>query len=177
MYYLNRLRGTHSWWAKIIAIFLGVVFGVATWNPYIGVAVAVGYLAGESMGWGEWIGGLMRRIADSPTMTNPRRDGDYNGIQWIAEKFSKIDTDDYFVTSLFIRGLWWWTLTFVSLYWVLNPLLVTITILFLASWFPLSILMAESNDLQWEKAENIYGLAQDIGIGVLFLSLTLPLIT
>tara|TARA_R110000803_G_scaffold4054_9_gene13931 strand:- start:5320 stop:5844 length:525 start_codon:yes stop_codon:yes gene_type:complete len=171
MYYLNRLRGTKSIWAKYNAIILGIIFGLSTQNYYIGVAVAVGYLAGESMGWGEWIGGLMRRIADSPTMTNPRRDGDYNGIQWIAEKFSKIDTDDYFVTSLFLRGLWWWTLTFVSLYWVLDPLLVTITILFLASWFPLSILMAESNDLQWENAEYIYGGAQDIGIGVLLIGI------
>lgn len=171
MYWLNRLRGTHSWWAKIIAIFLGIVFGLTTWNPYIGVAVAVGYLAGESMGWGEWIGGLMRRIADSPTLDNPRRDGLKNGIQWIAEKFSKIDTDDYFVTSLFIRGLYWWFLTLVSLYWVLSPFLVTFSILFLASWFPLSVLMAEKNNLQWKRAESIYGGAQDVALTMLILAI------
>ena len=43
----------------------------------------------------------------------------------------------------------------------------------MVGWFPLSILMAESNDSQWEKAENIYGLAQDIGIGVLFIGILL----
>ncbi len=41
------------------------------------------------------------------------------------------------------------------------------------SWFPLSVLMAESNDVQWENAEKIYGLAQDIGIGVLLIGMIL----
>ena len=169
MYYLNRLRGTRSWWAKIIAIFLGVVFGVTAQSYAVGIAVAIGYLAGESMGWGEAIGGLIQRIADR-FLSTKRRDGLKNGIQWITLKFAEIDTDDYFVTWLFIRGLYWWTLTFISLYWVLDPLLVTITILFLASWFPLSVLMAESNDVQWERAENIYGGAQDIGVSILWVA-------
>ena len=173
MYWLNRFRGDKSIWAKYNAIILGVIFGLASWNPYIGLAVAVGYLAGESMGWGEWIGGLIRNNGAEAV----RRDGDKNKIQWIAEKFSKIDSTDYHVTALFIRGLYWWGLTFISLYWVLDPLLVTITILFLASWFPLSVLMAESDGLQWENAEKIYGLAQGVAIGTLFISLVLPPIT
>jgi hypothetical protein len=175
MYYLNRLRGTYSWFAKIVAIFLGVVFGLTTSNPYIGVAVAVGYLAGESIGWGTQLGGQIRRIADMATQydADGGYDGSKYGIHQMALWFSKIDTDDYYVTWLFIRGLYWWTLTFVSLYWVLDPLLVTITILFLASWFPLSVLMAESNDQHWKSAENIYGLAQNVGIGVLLIGILL----
>lgn len=171
MYWLNRLRGTYSIFAKVNAVLLGLVFGYLAHNYYIGFAVAIGYLAGESMGWGEAIGGLIRRIAGTPALENPRRDGLKYGIQQLALKFSNIDTDDYYVTWLFIRGLYWWGLTFVSLYWFLDPLLVTMVILFLASWFPLSVLMAESNDIQWENAEKIYGGAQDVGIGILLLSL------
>lgn len=170
LYQLNRLRGEKGIYAKYIAIYLGLLFGFVSQNYYIGIAVAVGYLAGESFGWGEAIGGLIHRIADNFT-GSPRRDGIKYGIQQIALEFSKIDTDDYFVTWLFIRGLYWWVLTLVSLYWVLDPLLVTMTILFLASWFPLSVLMAESNDIQWQNAEHIYGGAQDVGIGILLLSL------
>ncbi len=169
MYWLNRLRGEKSIYAKYIAIGLGLLFGLSLQSYYIGIAVAIGYLGGEAMAWGEPIGGLIQRIADT-FLSTTRRDGLKNGIQWIALKFSKIDTDDYFVTWLFIRGLYWWGLTFVSLYWVIDPLLVTMSILFLASWFPLSVLMAESDDQQWQNAEHIYGGAQDVAIGILFIT-------
>lgn len=145
MYWLNRLRGTYSIFAKVNAVLLGLVFGYLSDSYYIGFAVAFGYLLGESFGWGEAIGGLIHLIAGR-LLGEVRRDGLKYGIQQIAEKFSIIDTQDYYVTWLFIRGLYWWGLTFVSLYWVLDPLPVTMVILFLASWFPLSVLMAESND-------------------------------
>mgnify|MGYP003629872406 CR=1 FL=1 len=165
MYYLNRLRGTHSWWAKIIAIFLGLAFGFTTWNPYIGVAVAVGYLAGESMAWGEWIGGLIRKYTGVPNIENPRRDGLKYGIQWIATKFYDLDTTEYHFLSLAVRGFYWWFLTLVSLYYVMNPFVLTVGILLLSVGFPLSVKLG-CRDLEgkdaWNEAEYYYGGMQDI---------------
>ncbi len=170
LYHLNRKRGEESIYAKYIAIGLGLLFGLATWSPYIGTAVAVGYLAGESMAWGEWIGGIIRWAKNLPVLKTVRRDGLKYGISKIALKFSKIDTLDYHVTSLFLRGLYWWLPTLAPLYWALDPFLVTMSILFLASWFPLSVLMAESDGQQWQNAEYIYGGAQDVVIGILFIA-------
>jgi len=53
MYFLNRLRGTYSIFAKVNAIIIGLLFGYVTKSPYVGSAMAIGYLAGESMGWND----------------------------------------------------------------------------------------------------------------------------
>tara|TARA_R110000822_G_C15338773_1_gene495888 strand:- start:13305 stop:13820 length:516 start_codon:yes stop_codon:yes gene_type:complete len=164
MYYLNRLRGTHSWWAKIIAIFLGLVFGFATWNPYIGVAVAVGYLAGESMGWGQWIGGIITREIKI------EGEGKNNGIQWITSKFYNEGEYEYNVLALGIRGFYWWFLTFAPLMFIVNPIIVLSLAILLGVAFPLSVIIATEklgDYSAWELAEHYYGGAQDVGIIIL----------
>tara|TARA_R110000823_G_scaffold201784_1_gene332640 strand:+ start:14470 stop:14994 length:525 start_codon:yes stop_codon:yes gene_type:complete len=163
MYWLNRLRGTYSWFAKIVAILLGLAFGLLTQNHYIGIAVAVGYLAGESMGWGEWIGGMIRRLTGVSDPVVVGREG--YGIQWLATRFYKLDTYEYYYLGLAIRGFYWWFLTLMSLYYVMNPVVLTIGILLLSIGFPLSVKLG-CKDLggkdAWNEAEYIYGGFQDV---------------
>ena len=55
---LNRLRGTQGIWSKIIGLLLALVVQIAFNNPYVAIAVGLGYIIGESFGWGDWIGCL-----------------------------------------------------------------------------------------------------------------------
>lgn len=51
---LNRLRGTYGWFAKVNGVVLGLLFYLAFGNPYVSLAVTIGYVLGESFGWGDW---------------------------------------------------------------------------------------------------------------------------
>jgi hypothetical protein len=165
MYWLNRLRGTYSYFAKINAVLLGVIFGLVSSNYYIGLAVAVGYLAGESMGWGEWIGGMIRRLTG---VSDPAVVGrESYGIQWLATRFYKLDTYEYYFLGLAIRGFYWWFLTLASLYFVMNPVVLTVGILLLSAGFPISVKLGCKNlkgKDAWNRAEYIYGGFQDVAL-------------
>jgi hypothetical protein len=163
MYWLNRLRGTYSYFAKINAVLLGVIFGLVSSNYYIGLAVAVGYLAGESMGWGEWIGGMIRRLTRVSDPAVVGREG--YGIQWLATRFYKLDTYEYYFLGLAIRGFYWWFLTLASLYFVMNPFILTIGIILLSIGFPISVKLGCRNlggKDAWNEGEYIYGGFQDV---------------
>ncbi len=58
MLILNRLRGTDGLWSKIIGLLLALVVQIAFGNPYVSIAVGLGYIIGESFGWGLWVGCL-----------------------------------------------------------------------------------------------------------------------
>jgi len=165
-YQLNRLRGTYSIFAKVNAVIIGLFFGYVTKNPYVGSAMAIGYLAGESMGWGEWIGGILRNDGQVAA----RYDGQKNGIQWLATRFTTIDTLAYHKLSLAIRGFYWWFLTLIPLAFVMNPFVVAASILVLAIGFPYSVVKT----MDWKKAEYLYGFIQDAVlfplIGVLYVT-------
>lgn len=63
---LNRWRGTGNIFSIsifnitgtiIYALYLGLLFGLlTTW--YIGLLTSIGFLIGESFGWGKWVGSL-----------------------------------------------------------------------------------------------------------------------
>ena len=164
-YQLNRLRGTYSIFAKVNAVIIGLIFGYVTKNPYVGSAMAIGYLAGESRGWGEWIGGILRQGA---AYIITKRNGDTNGIQWLATRFTELDSQNYFRVALFIRGIYWWLPALIPLAFVINPFVVVSSILVLALGFPASVLLAnhfkpEFNTTErWSLAENYYGGLQDV---------------
>lgn len=63
---LNRWRGTGNIFSisifnitgtMIYALYLGLLFGSIT-EWYIGILVLIGFLIGESFGWGKWVGAL-----------------------------------------------------------------------------------------------------------------------
>ncbi len=64
--FLNRWRGTGDIFniskfaitgTMIYALYLGLLFGSIT-EWYIGILVLIGFLIGESFGWGKWVGAL-----------------------------------------------------------------------------------------------------------------------
>tara|TARA_R110000803_G_scaffold34529_1_gene75305 strand:- start:2730 stop:3233 length:504 start_codon:yes stop_codon:yes gene_type:complete len=153
-YFLNHLRGTFSIYAKVNAVVLGVIFGLVTSNIYVGLAVIVGYIAGESMGWGEWIGGIIRN--DGKPSGRPA--GRSNGIEWLATRVTTLNSYKYHIVALGIRGFYWWFLTLMSLFLFINPLIVILSIILLSIGFPISVVITK----HWKKAEYLYGLFQDL---------------
>ena len=45
----NRLRGTYGWFAKVNGVVLGLLVYLVFGNLYVSLAVAIGYVLGESM--------------------------------------------------------------------------------------------------------------------------------
>ena len=58
---LNRLRGMNGVWSKFNGLLLALVVQIAFGNPYVSIAVGLGYIIGESFGWG-----IMGRMLNCP---------------------------------------------------------------------------------------------------------------
>ena len=181
MLILNRLRGTDGLWSKIIGLLLALVVQIAFCNPYVAIAVGLGYIIGESFGWGEWIGTL----TGDRSIKQLNEEGANNGIQWLASKVVSPTKDwlNYCRVALTIRGLYWWLPTLAPLYFVgFSVESLAIAIILLSVGFPLACelgyrtsKMFEFNKYGfsvvggWEHQEVWYGLMQDlvfIGLGV-----------
>ena len=174
MLILNRLRGTQGLWSKIIGLLLALVVQIAFGNPYVSLAVGLGYIIGESFGWGEWIG----------TLTGDRHfkqlneEGKNNGIQWLASKVIDPSKDwiNYCRVALTIRGFYWWLPTLAPLYFVgLNAIALAASVVVLAVGFPVACEVGYrlkdkikfhkyglSIEGGWEIQEAAYGVIQDI---------------
>jgi len=161
-YQLNRLRGTDSIFAKVNAVIIGLIFGYVTKNPYVGSAMAMGYLAGESMGWGDWIG------QQNGTPLECGNKGEKNGIKWLASKFAACGTENYNKIALVIRGAYWWTPTLLPLMFVMNPATVLLAIIALSFGFQISQdWTGNDGKKSWNDAEYVYGGIQDVVLAVL----------
>ena len=179
---LNRLRGTEGLWSKIIGLLLALVVQIAFGNHYVAIAVGLGYIIGESLGWGEWVGNLSVHKSDVGVLGD---EGKNNGIQWLASKIVPDYTTNYINycrVALTIRGFYWWLPTLSPLYFVgFEPLFLLGCITFLSVGFPLACelgyrtsKMFEFNKYGfsvvggWEHQEVWYGLMQDlIFVGIL----------
>ena len=180
---LNRLRGTQGLWSKIIGLLLALIVQIAFCNPYVSIAVGLGYIIGESFGWGEWIGNLSVHKSDVGVLGD---EGKNNGIQWLASKIVPDYTTNYINycrVALAIRGFYWWLPTLAPLYFIgFNPIALALAILVLSIGFPIACeigyrLRDKINFHKygfsvaggWEIQEVAYGLIQDlvlIGLGV-----------
>ena len=145
------------------------------------MAVGLGYIIGESFGWGEWVGTL----SCNRTAVENNEEGKNKGIQWLASKVIDPSKDwiNYCRVALTIRGFYWWLPTLAPLYFVgFNPLFLAGCITFLSIGFPIACELGyyfrykvsfEKFGLSysggWEIQEGFYGLMQDlvlIGLGV-----------
>ena len=133
---LNRLRGTQGLWSKIIGLLLALIVQIAFDNPYVSVAVGLGYIIGESFGWGEWVGTLTSNSTDRQA----NEEGANNGIRWLASLVYNplVDWRKYCTVALAIRGIYWWGLTLAPLYFVANTYIITLAIVLLSAAFPLA---------------------------------------
>ena len=124
---LNRWRGTGVIFSiskinitgtMLYALYLGLLFGLLT-NPYLGLIVATGFIIGESMGFGKWVGALcypetkkdlFKEFADKEGYKFPY-------IHYIAETFIE-ERDNFFAycnLALAIRGFIWGLLIYIPL--------------------------------------------------------------
>lgn len=169
----NRLRGTYGWFAKVNGVVLGLLVYLVFGNPYVSLAVAIGYVLGESFGWGDWVGCLTTNRNNYKDTTD---EGKSNGIMWLSQKIVhdwKTNFIEYSRVALTIRGFYWWFLALAPLYFVADGLLITVSILFLSIGFPIACEIGyytsklwnfKYMDGGWEHSEVWYGLAQDIVI-------------
>lgn len=170
MFLLNRLRGIFGWFSKVNALMLIFVFTIVTHNIQMSVLIGLGYLLGESFGWGKWIGSIGTRTP------NPNeQEGTKIGIHYLANLVfnEKKDYLNYARLALFLRGALWWFLTLLPLviFGYIGYATFAICVVFLGVVFPLSVEIARltQNKISfkyfkgfWEQAEVYYGLAQDV---------------
>lgn len=176
---LNRLRGTKAYMAKVISLIIigGVFFASGSWT--LSIAMGIGYLAGESMGWGKWIGGIMGGDVKATEAQLLEKEGTKNGIHWLANKIYPQDKFylKYCETALALRGLLWWTPVLLPLLVLgyVNVGIFLLAVLVLGLMFPLSVVIANWTTTKfnysnswfgmtgaWEHAEVWYGIGQDL---------------
>ena len=174
---LNRLRGTEGLWSKIIGLLLALVVQIAFDNPYVSVAVGLGYTIGESFGWGEWIGTL----TGDRNFKQLNEEGKNNGIQWLASKVIDPAKDwiNYCRVALTIRGFYWWLPTLAPLYFVgFSVVSITVAVAVLSIGFPIACEIGyytsklwnfKHMNGGWEHSEVWYGLVQDVVLISLFI--------
>lgn len=183
MLILNRLRGTNEVWSKIIGLLLALVVQIAFDNPYVSVAVGLGYIIGESFGWGEWVGNLS--VHRKETTATLEDEGKNNGIQWLASKIVPNYTTNYINycrVALTIRGFYWWLPTLAPLYFVgLSWVAIAVAVAVLSVGFPVACEVGYrlrdkikfhryglSIAGGWEIQEAVYGLIQDaVFVGII----------
>lgn len=175
---LNRLRGTQGLWSKIIGLFLALVVQIAFNNPYVSVAVGLGYIIGESFGWGLWVGTLSVQRLNGYAL-HDEGEGRNNGIEWLASHIIKPTQENwlnYCRVALSIRGFYWWLPTLAPLYFIGFSLpVLALMIGLLSISFPIACELGyyfrdkiyfEKFGLSyrggWELQEGFYGLIQDL---------------
>lgn len=181
---LNRLRGTQGLWSNIIGLLLAFIV-LAIWgNVWVAVAVGLGYIIGESFGWGEWVGNLTtHRKNKTDTLED---EGENNGIKYIATKLVpnwNVDFIKYCRVALGIRGIYWWLPTLAPLYFIgFSVVSITVAVAVLSIGFqiacelgrltaPLFSFEYKTFSIKggWEHQEIWYGLMQDVIIFSLLL--------
>lgn len=179
MFIFNRLRGTNGVWSKAIGLFLALVVQIAFCNPYVSIAVGLGYIIGESFGWGLWVGSLAVHREATPNKTED--EGANNGIQWLSRKLVPNYLENWLTycrVAMTIRGFYWAMPTLAPLYFVgFSPYLLITCIAFLSIGFPIAYDLGYylrdkvsfekfgfSFNGGWELGEVIVGIQQDLVI-------------
>ena len=124
---LNRWRGTGNIFSisifnitgtMIYALYLGLLFGSIT-EWYIGILVLIGFLIGESFGWGKWVGALCYPETKTDLQKEYEDKEGYNFpfIHYVANFIIK-EKENFFKycnLALGIRGFIWGLLIYLPL--------------------------------------------------------------
>lgn len=125
---LNRWRGTGDIFnvykfmvtgTMIYAIYLALLFGLVTGSVIIGVVTLIGFLAGESVGFGKWVGYLC--YPEEKVLEKEYLDKEGYGfpyIHYIANFIApeRENFNAYCNTAIALRGLFWGALLYLGLY-------------------------------------------------------------
>lgn len=126
---LNRWRGTgdifniykfHVTGTMIYAVYLALLFGLVTQNVTVGVITLIGFLIGESFGWGKWVGALCypETKKDLEKEYEDKEGYGFPYIHYMANFFIK-EKDNFFAycnLALFIRGMIWALCLYLALF-------------------------------------------------------------
>lgn len=185
---LNRLRGTgvlkHFDTLKLMGkeveikfvgnhlygLWIALVFGICMMNAWLGLAVFVAYLIGESKGWGEWVGSLSRvepwtekHLAEDYADTEGKT---FPFIHQISNSICKEQIDGtfeqkckqyrkYATLALALRGFYWWLPVYLVMaaFGVISWYMAVIVGVVLGLMFPLACGIGK----RW-KFERVYDL-------------------
>lgn len=178
----------------LYGLWVALVLGLATMNPWLGLAILVAYLIGESKGWGEWVGSLtrhepwdeamlQRNYLDAEGKTFPFIHQIANFI--IPEKINgtfETRAKQYkYYAILAIRGFYWWSFVYFTLaiFQVIQYQEALIISILLGVAFPIACELGKrwkftkTYDLKfiklsfsqgWENQEIVYGLFQGVAL-------------
>lgn len=202
---LNRLRGTglikhfgnikifkqdvkiNLVWNHIFGLWYACLFGfITTW--YIGIAIFIAYIIGESKGWGEWVGALTTsEIKDEQWLKRQYIDNEGVGFPYIHQIANAVVKEQiegtleeklkqynkYATLALTLRGVYWWSLVYGVIAWfgLINLYEYAAIVAILGIGFPIACeigKMITSNgkiwkiewSQGWENQELVYGLIQ-----------------
>lgn len=176
-WFLNRLRGQYAYFAKINALVVALLIFAFLGNFYLAIICGLGYLIGESKGWGVWVGALV-------THGSYTSEHEVKFIERIARKIVK-DPREHWVAycrvCLFLRGLIWWLPVFLPLVFIgvyIAPLLAAA----LAVGFPLACELGYRTNFKfrlkkleiesaWARQELFYGAMQDAVFLILWMAI------
>lgn len=205
---LNRLRGTgvikhfgtlrvgsKSVEVKFVGnhlygLYLALVIGVVFTNAWLGLAVLIAYLVGESKGWGEWVGALTRwETKDEEWLQIQYKDNEGVGFPYIHQIANIIVKEQiegtleeklkqyhrYAALALTLRGMFWWGLVYgvMAAFGVIGGMTALVATLLLGIGFPIACELGKrckyekkigllSFSRGWENQEVIYGLMQGV---------------
>ncbi|WP_297945501.1 hypothetical protein [uncultured Campylobacter sp.] len=171
---LNRLRGRYTYFAKLNALVVALLIFAFLGNFYLAIICGLGYLAGESKGWGVWVGALV-------THGSYTSEHEVKFIERIARKIVKDPRAHwlgYCRVCLFLRGLLWWLPVFVPLLFagIYGAPFLAVA---LAAGFPLACELGYRTKFSfafkkfevktaWARQELFYGAMQDAAFIILW---------
>lgn len=183
---LNRLRGTYGYFAHINGLIIGLVFGLIFTNPWLGLALYAGYVGGESLGWGKWVGAICLNIQDPTDKQLKEMEGEY-GIHQVADFFIDDESDyqGYARLALALRGMLWWLGIIAPLiaFGIVTWWIGIIHLLAVGVAFPYAFVAGRATEQKfnfkwkffhisghWEHGEVWYGIVQGISLLIITLS-------
>lgn len=168
---------------------------------YLGLSVFILYIAGESKGWGEWVGALTTtKEKNKEWLYKQYIDDEGKGFPFIfniANFFIKeqVSLDDvsletaikqytrHAILALSLRGLFWWSLTYLPFYIVniISGFEYLCILLFLSWSFPIACYLGKKTNIKgrllffnysqgWENQELYYGAFNGLVVAYLFLT-------
>lgn len=165
---LNRLRGMHSLLRPVMAFFIGLVAYLLTYSYLCSIITFGVAWAGISMGWGDWDLVATNRDSKKPS---PYTEGDYNGIQWLAERLISSDKNwlNHARVCLLLMGMYRASFMIVISFWIGLPAITGFLLLspmfLIASelgYYTSKIWNFKFMNLGWEHQEVIYGFGLDL---------------
>jgi len=170
-WFLNRIRGggydkiPQGKWVASIAT--GLIIGLVTMNPLIGLAAGGAYRFGILFSWGQWVGSSPHFFDKSWQETYnqtmiPKRDGRDSGIHFLVSRIfdQRENFTNYCIACLFLRGIWWWAPVYAVLAvgGLSIPIAVAATVA-AGIMMPIAYYISGKNygDKYWGMGEHIYG--------------------